>query len=144
MIRIYGDPAPQGSKSAFVRGGRAVMVESSKKVKPWRDAVAAAVLRSNTPMLSDAVIARVTFLLKRPKSHFGTRKGQPYLRPDAPVFVPTTPDLDKLLRSTFDGMTDSGMIADDRQVVIVHAQKRYCRPGEAPGALVHVEPAIAP
>ena len=144
MIRVHGNPAPQGSKSAFVRGGRAVLVEQSKRVKPWRDAVIAAVLREKPRMLDEAVVARVTFLLQRPKSHFGSKRGQPYLRPDAPVYVTNTPDLDKLLRSTLDGITDSGWISDDKQVVIVHSQKRYCRPGEAPGALIHVEPANQP
>ena len=39
-ITVYGMPGPQGSKR-FVgtRGGRGVMVESSAKVKPWREAV---------------------------------------------------------------------------------------------------------
>ena len=39
-ITVYGMPGLQGSKR-FVgtRGGRGVMVESSAKVKPWREAV---------------------------------------------------------------------------------------------------------
>ena len=40
-IRVYGTPAPQGSKRHV---GRGVMVESSKKVKPWREAVKQAAL----------------------------------------------------------------------------------------------------
>ena len=33
-------PAPQGSKNAYRRGSKVVLMESSKKVKPWRAAVA--------------------------------------------------------------------------------------------------------
>ena len=41
-IRVNGTPAPQGSKRGFVVKGRVVMAESSPKVKPWRQDVAAA------------------------------------------------------------------------------------------------------
>lgn len=35
------------------------------------------------------------------------------------------PDLDKLQRSTFDALTDSGIIEDDSLIVEVHATERY-------------------
>jgi len=38
-IRVFGNPAPQGSKTAVVRGGKAIMFESSKKLPEWRDTV---------------------------------------------------------------------------------------------------------
>ncbi len=39
-ITVYGTPGPQGSKRFMgVKGGKGVLVESSKKVKPWREAV---------------------------------------------------------------------------------------------------------
>ena len=47
MIQIiaYGLPAPQGSKRFVgMHGGRGVMVESSRRVKPWREIVHAAAL----------------------------------------------------------------------------------------------------
>ncbi|NBQ37506.1 MAG: RusA family crossover junction endodeoxyribonuclease [Synechococcus sp.] len=144
MFRVYGTPAPQGSKSAFVRGGRAVLVEQSKKVKPWRAAVRDAAVQAGLTPTVEPVAARITFVMPRPKAHFGSKAGQPYLKPSAPVFVTTTPDLDKLIRSTLDGLTESGVIGDDRQVVVLHSQKRYAQPGEAPGALVHLEDVTAP
>ena len=30
---IEGEPAPQGSKTGFVKNGRVIMIEASKKVK---------------------------------------------------------------------------------------------------------------
>ena len=139
MIRVYGEPAPQGSKRAYVRGGRAVLVESSAKVKPWRQNVVAAVLDAEPGVRHDtAVCVRVQFIMARPKHHFGSRKGQPYLLPGAPRHVEKRPDLDKMLRSTFDGLTDSGLISDDSIIAVIHAEKRYADPGEPPGAVIHV------
>ena len=43
---VHGMPAPQGSKKfvGLSKSGRGLLVESSKKVKPWRqDVVAAAI-----------------------------------------------------------------------------------------------------
>jgi hypothetical protein len=41
MIKFFikGEPAPQGSKTAKCINGRAIMWESSPKVKVWRQAV---------------------------------------------------------------------------------------------------------
>ncbi|WP_312778521.1 hypothetical protein [Corynebacterium variabile] len=39
-FHVPGVPAPQGSKNAYRRGNKVLLVESSKKVKPWRAAVA--------------------------------------------------------------------------------------------------------
>ncbi|MGP5083022.1 hypothetical protein ACTXJ8_14785 [Corynebacterium variabile] len=41
-FHVPGVPAPQGSKNAYRRGNKVVLVESSKMVKPWRAAVAQA------------------------------------------------------------------------------------------------------
>ena len=140
MIRVYGEPAPQGSKRAYVRGKRAILVESSAKVKPWRQAIVGAVMRQQpSAILRGPVCVRITFIHKRPQSHFGMKQGKPYLKPMAPRWVTKTPDLDKLLRSTFDGLVDGGLLEDDSQVVIVHAQQRFSDPGEREGALIHAE-----
>ena len=42
-IKVSGEPAPQGSKR-HVGGGR--MIEASKKLPPWREAVRAEVQRT--------------------------------------------------------------------------------------------------
>lgn len=138
-IRVYGTPAPQGSKVRTKWGMR----EASNKVQPWREAVVSEVIRQSlhTTRLEGPLAIRVTFLLKRPASHYGSRKGQPYLKDTAPLYVSKPPDVDKLLRSTFDGLTQSGLIGDDAQFVIVHAQKVYAGADEAPGAIIGVDPA---
>lgn len=115
---VTGTPAPQGSKKGFVRGGRAVLVESSAKVKPWREDVRAAAQEAAGPdwvPFGGAVVVHVTFWLKRPLS-----------APKTTRTLPTTkPDLDKLIRSTMDALTSAGVYRDDSIAVDIQIAKRY-------------------
>ena len=131
-MRIYGTPAPQGSKR-HVGGGR--MVEASKKVMPWREAIVSEAQRLGYAGLrfDEPLIVRVTFYLPRPVSHRGARG----LRPSAPVWPAKVPDLDKLTRSTLDGLTQAAVIRDDSRVVVLHARKTY-DDEQAAGALIHI------
>lgn len=112
-------PAPQGSKR-HVGGGR--MVESSAKVRPWREAVRQEALATGLAITSAPVFLRLTFRFTRPKGHRNA-KGQ--LRVSAPISHITRPDLDKLCRSTLDGLTGV-LFADDSQVAFMVASKEYC------------------
>ena len=138
-LRIDGiEPAPQGSKRAIAlrRGGvltgKVALLESSAGVKPWREAVRQEVLRSKMAMLEGPVGLSVTFRLTRPKSHL-TSKGA--LTKAAPRMHRSKPDADKLLRSTFDGLSGCAY-RDDALVAWVAAEKRYCVAGERPGAVI--------
>ena len=113
---IDGEPAPQGSKNGFVKNGRVVMVESSLKVKPWRAAVAEQTARymsweTLNPFDNPVEIALV-FHLPKPKT---VKREWPSVKPD----------LDKLIRSTFDGLTTGGLYTDDALVIAVSASKQY-------------------
>ena len=135
---VPGVPAPQGSKRAYVRGGRAVLVESSAAVKPWRAAVAWAA-KAQGARFDAAVPLAVTadFFLTRPKSHYGTGRNANRLRDAAPAYPVGKPDGDKLLRSTLDGLTDGGVYRDDAQVVQVLGRKWWAD-ADGPGALIVV------
>jgi hypothetical protein len=109
---IDGEPAPQGSKTGFIKNGRVVMVESSKKVKPWREAVAAQTQAKVQAALQNPVEIALVFHLPKPKTV--TRK-----------WPAVKPDLDKLIRSTFDGLTTGGLYTDDALVIAVSASKQY-------------------
>lgn len=127
-LRVLGTPAPQGSKAGYVRGGRAVLVESSAKVKPWRQDVAAAAEQrvSETgwqpPMFAGVALI---FYLARPRS---VRRLLPGVKPD----------LDKLVRSTLDALTTAGALLDDATVVRLTASKEYALDGQAHGAQISV------
>jgi crossover junction endodeoxyribonuclease RusA len=106
----YGTPAPQGSKRHV---GHGVMVESSAKVRPWREAVKAAGEGAG-PTLDGPLAALIVFTLPRPKTAKKT-----YTIPDR------TPDLSKLVRATEDAITDIGLWADDARIASCHALKVF-------------------
>jgi Holliday junction resolvase RusA-like endonuclease len=111
---VGGAPIPQGSKKAFVRGGRVSLVEANDKLKPWRKTVTetvSSVLFQAEPC-AHAVEVELLFVMPRPKSV--TR-----------YHMTVKPDLDKLTRAVFDGVTDSGLWVDDSQVVRLLASKAY-------------------
>ena len=132
MIRfdVYGTPAPQGSKRHV---GNGVMVESSAKVRPWRQDVKYAALEAHESCghpghhfdKGTPVTVRATFYLARPKSHYRTGANAHLLRENAPIRPANKPDLDKLVRSTFDAIGEAGIWADDSQVTATEIYKRY-------------------
>lgn len=126
-IFVYGSPAPQGSKKFVgMRGGRGVMVESSKRVKPWRDDVKAAAIavRNGSPPLDVPLVVRMVFTMPKPSSSPKRRKTYPMRKPD----------LSKLARSTEDALVDSGLISDDSRIVEYERLAKVF-PGEDPEAL---------
>lgn len=121
---VEGIPAPQGSKR-HVGGGR--MVESSKRVAPWRAAVAAAA-REAEVFISGPVMINLDFRFPRPKR----------MKPKDRSPMVQRPDLDKLIRSTLDGLTGVAF-TDDSQVVKITATKQRCAPGGGlPGATITI------
>lgn len=115
-----------------------VMVESSKAVGPWREAVRGEVQRAAPVPLPGPVHVEITFRLTRPAGHFGTGRNAGQLKPTAPLFPNSKKnDIDKLARSTLDGLTMGGAYWDDGQVVELVARKVY---GEQAGACITVEP----
>ena len=131
-FNVDGEPAPQGSKKAFVvtrkdgSHGAVVVDDNKAALKSWRDVVklAASIYAGehgkHVPLRVDVV-----FRLKRGKT--------------VKRLYPTTkPDLDKLTRSIGDSMTDAELYADDSQIVVATQYKRYALPHETPGARIRV------
>jgi len=138
-FRVYGIPAAQGSKRHV---GNGVMIESSKKVKPWRQDVVAAAIeaidRFGVQQFMGPVKVHITFFFPRPKGHYRTGKFAHELKPSAPVFVATKPDVDKTVRSTLDALGTAGVYRDDSLVVSLAASKVY---DSNPGAQIAIYPA---
>ena len=116
MIQAFvpGLPIPQGSKTAFVRNGRAVLVDSDKRLKAWRKLMTEKLEAANAgcEQLNGALSLQVIFFMPRPKT----------VKRDFPI---TAPDLDKLIRAVNDSATDAGIIKDDSQVIEIVAYKFY-------------------
>ncbi|MBT2453325.1 MULTISPECIES: RusA family crossover junction endodeoxyribonuclease [unclassified Streptomyces] len=118
-VVVRGLPGPQGSKR-HVGGGR--MIESSAKVKPWREsvvwmAVAARQKIKGFTKLDGPLAADMVFCFDRPKGHMGTGRNAGLVRPSAPMRPDVTPDLSKLVRATEDALTTSGVYRDDALIV---------------------------
>jgi Holliday junction resolvase RusA-like endonuclease len=155
VFTVYGLPAPQGSKRHV---GNGVMVESSKRVKPWREDVRQAALDAMPPgavttmvdgqpvslpcvaSFNGPVFLDVTFVLPRPKSHNRTGRNAHLLRNGAPLLPAGKPDLDKLLRAVMDALTSAWTWRDDAQVVQITTRKVYPSDGTLaqPGAVIRV------
>lgn len=115
---VPGIPAPQGSKRHV---GRGVMVESSKRLKPWREDIrqgALAAAEDQQWTAPEAVSVGLTFWMPRPKSHPKSRR----------TIHSSRPDVDKLTRGVLDALTSAGAIRDDSTVVKVSAVKCYVHP----------------
>lgn len=132
-IVAYGLPAPQGSKR-FV--GRGILIDDNPvALRTWREDVKHAALEAmaGTPgWFRDyrAVVGHFAFTLPRPAAHYlpaAPRLKRPagQLREDAPTVHASRPDLDKLLRSTWDALTTAGAYVDDARLCQVHALKHY-------------------
>jgi len=148
-FQVAGSPAPGGSKKAFVissgpQKGRAVIVDASKKTKPWQATVSnAAYMAYDGPILAGPVMLAATFLIARPKGHYGTGRNAGILKPSAPLFVLKKPDGTKLIRALEDSLT--GVIwRDDCLVVVGQAKKRWAEQTEAAGAIVTVSAWMGP
>ena len=127
-FHVAGFPAPQGSKNAYRRGNKVVLVESSKKVKPWRAAVAqaATIAYLRTEPIDGPVAVEIEFHLPRPKS-----------LPKRVIWMVKKPDLDKLIRSTLDALSGIAYI-DDNRVTRIVADKHYAASPEDAGAHITI------
>lgn len=137
-FRVYGLPAPQGSKSVNPRSGR-MFEQGQKKLTPWRAAVkqaaSTAASMTGTERFDGPVAVTIVFTFKRLKSHYGTGRNAAVLRPDAPLYKHTKPDVDKLERATFDAITAAGVWADDSRVAHTSIDKVY---GDVEGAHIRI------
>lgn len=137
-FRVFGEPAPQGSKRGGVSsktGKTFVYEQNSKTQTQWRqDVIAAAEAArqaANWMSASGSVRVAVKFLLTRPAS----------VRVDKRPYPCVKPDIDKIVRNTLDALKQAGVYGDDAAVIDLQAAKRYATadPDGAPGAFVRVD-----
>lgn len=127
-FRVPGRPAPQGSKGF---GPQGQLREQSRYLPAWRAAVKRAVYEqykeagvdpADLPLFRGAVVFGGTFWLDT---------GQ---RIDSP------PDLDKLIRATWDGLKDARVYEDDGRIVDIGRCRKRQAPDGNTGADIWVRP----
>lgn len=131
-IRVFGVPAPQGSKNTRVgKDGRAHLYEqSAKTLMPWRENVsdAAAKVMDGRDPLDGPLFANITFFMKRPaKPKF---KDYPAVKPDG----------DKMVRGVLDALKMGGAIKDDARVVACMFTKVFAPSPDEQGCHITVGP----
>lgn len=130
---VFGVPQPAGSKRAFVnrKTGQAIITDANTNARPWKQEVAgaarAALGDARPAWFRDAVEVTLTFVLSRPKGHYGSGRNAGVVLPSAPPYPVTKPDIDKLSRAVLDALTSVAW-HDDAQVVTKIAIKRYGTP----------------
>ena len=140
---VSGDPSPKGSKTAVVRGGRAVLLDGRRgparvKYALWRDSVATyaqiamrvvgATAGVYAP-LDGALGIEVVFYLPRPKNETKLQRAR--------TWHTVRPDADKLLRAVLDPLSKI-VITDDARIALVRVEKRYAATPDAIGAQITV------
>ena len=145
MISFYvcGDPSPKGSKTAVVRGGRAVLLDGRRgparvKYAQWKENVATyaqiamrvvgATAGVYAP-LDGALGIEVVFYLLRPKNETKAQRAR--------AWHTVRPDADKLLRAVLDPLSGV-VITDDARIALVRVAKRYAATPDAIGAHIFV------
>lgn len=125
---VLGVAQPAGSKRGFVSGGHVRVVDANPKAAGWKADVSriAYDAMQGRPLLTGPLALEATFYIVRPRGHYGVRG----VRPAAPRYPTTRPDLLKLTRGLEDACT-SVVWRDDSQVVDEVLRKRYAAEGEA-------------
>lgn len=133
----FGKPMPQGSKTpGMTKDGRLFVRENNTAAhKEWREIVRDACWHAMREVgwqtLTDTPIS-VTLQFR-----FDARKAE---RDEEGTPKITTPDLDKLIRSVLDSLTDAGAWDDDSRVVDIKAVKYYTADSQRKGVVIRVTP----
>ena len=130
IFDVYGTPTAQGSKKVV---GKILLDVNRDGLHTWREDVKQAALAAMdaTPTWdreAQAVLGAFTFTLKRPRHHYVAGDPSRELKDRAPRLHTTRPDLDKLLRSTWDALTAAGAWVDDSRMAQHFATKVYVDP----------------
>lgn len=123
MFVVPGRAQPAGSKRAFIRNGKAVVVDANPASGAWKERVAlvAASAYGASPPIVGPVTLEVVVTMLRPQSDW-LRSGA--LSKSARPHPTIRPDLLKLARAVEDALT--GIVyVDDAQIVLEVLRKEY-------------------
>lgn len=129
---VRGIPVPQGALVRSPTGG--LYNRGGSRLEVWRGGIrdaASRLMGARAPM-AGPVVVRLALTFPRLKAHV-RRDGS--LRPGAPSWMATYPDIDKAARACLDAL--SGVVfGDDKQVAELFVRKVY---GPVPGVAVEVD-----
>ncbi len=124
---IQGEPKAQPRVKATIRG-RHAGVYTPRTADAWKAKIKQELKDFHGLNYEYAVSLRVVFHMPRPKSHFRVIKGETSEEIKAQfrnLAHTKKPDLDNLVKSVKDAMTDCGVWKDDSQVTRLWTEKVY-------------------
>lgn len=129
-LTVFGEAAPAGSKRAFKHPhtGNIIVTDANRKAKDWKGLVAhIAGENYRGELLDGPLFVAMTFYRPRPRSHYGSGRNSERLKPSAPAYPATRPDVLKLARGVEDSL--SGVVyTDDARIVTELLEKRWGSP----------------
>lgn len=130
-FRVDGVAQSRGSKRPITAKGsrRGLLIDSNPKAKPWMEVVRVVARQAMRDAgyiepFNFALSMTMTIFRPRIKGHYGT-KG---LKPSAPAFPTTKPDVGKYARAIEDAMSGT-VYVDDSYLVDSWPSKRWGEPG---------------
>jgi len=121
---VPGRPRPQGSMKFINKGKRSIPIQN-QKLEHWRSAIT---MYAQEAMGGLAIVGGVglslSFVFKRPKSHYRTGKYAHLLKDSSPDRMLKAPDVDKLIRAVLDSLTGI-VFTDDCEVDRVGVVKKW-------------------
>jgi Holliday junction resolvase RusA-like endonuclease len=150
QVLVLGEPKGQPRTKTSIhrrsKGGKLVRLKFPVVYTPdtadnWKRSIAYEVLRVwNKEQFIGPLMLSCEFVFGRPKAHYGIGKNAGVLKASAPSHHTSKPDMDNILKSLKDALTDVGLWRDDSLVCVYGGiAKRYVNPGEIPHAVIRVE-----
>lgn len=137
-----GDPVgqPRPRARGFLAGSKVrVQMYNPGTTNKWVKAIKAAAAESSEYPKGTPLLVVLFFFFRRPKYHYGSRKGVPYLKDSAPVFATKKPDIDNIMKPPLDALTGL-MYHDDSSIVAGFQVKYYTPDGMVPGVAASFYP----
>lgn len=107
---------------------RAAISDDNTRSKPWQYAVAACAREAHhDQLLTGPLRVTMVFYRPRPRGHYGSGANSGRLKPSAPLYPETKPDVLKLARGVEDALTRV-VYTDDALIVEEHLSKRWGEP----------------
>jgi Holliday junction resolvase RusA-like endonuclease len=124
-LNVTGLPKPQPRVKAFRRGNHAG-VYTPPTAQGWKECVMIEAAPFAGRQIEGPIAVHLVFTLPCPKAH------------KEETYVITKPDLDNLVKSSLDALTDRAVWRDDSQVAELCARKIYVNGDVNPGAVITI------
>jgi crossover junction endodeoxyribonuclease RusA len=140
-----GTPVPQGSKKAWYNANlkRVQMFEDAGvRHSTWRALITGQARQAMADAgyvepFTEPISILIQFRFARPKNHYGTGRNDRVVKDASRLHHDGRPDLDKLVRSILDSLTQVVWV-DDSQVIALTARKQFVHRWEEDGVDITV------